>query len=403
MKILTINSGSSSIKYQLFNMPEQHVLVAGVLEEIGRPASRVKHRKRNDNNGFGETALARPVADHREGFRVIMEFFSAPDTGWDLSDLFGIGHRVVHGGEAFREPALITDQVVADIRSMNNLAPLHNPANVTGIEIAREQFTHVPQVAVFDTAFHQTMPAHAFHYALPYTLYTDQHVRRYGFHGTSHRYVAKQAALALGKPLQELNLITLHLGNGASATAIQAGRSIDTSMGMTPLEGLVMGTRCGDLDPAVQGIVMRSTGKSGEQVGSLLEHESGLLGICGHSDMREVEAAAQAGDERAALALDMFCYRIKKYIGAYVAILGNVDAIVFTGGIGENSPVVRRLCCEGLGSLGISLDPEANEVRGTMEIESHESRVKVLVVPTNEELEIAIQAVECIQEQVPVP
>jgi acetate kinase len=397
MKILVINSGSSSIKYQLFDMAEQSVLVAGLLEEIGRPGSRLKHRKKDDNGGVTEYVHSQPVADHREGFGVIMRFFSDPVTGWDLSDLFGVGHRVVHGGEAFREPTLITDGVIFSIRSMNPLAPLHNPANLTGVEVALEDFSNVPQVAVFDTAFHQTMPAHAFHYALPHSLYAEHHVRRYGFHGTSHRYVAKQAAITLGRPLEALNMITLHLGNGASATAIRAGKSIDTSMGMTPLEGLIMGTRCGDLDPAIQGFLVRATGKPYEEIGSLFEHQSGLLGICGDSDMREVVAMAQSGDARASLALDMFCYRIKKYIGAYLAVLGGVDALVFTGGIGENSPEVRRRCCESLTSLGIVVDEERNQVRGATEIQSETSRVKVLVVPTNEELEIAIQTVECIQ------
>lgn len=397
MNILTINSGSSSIKYQLFEMPAQKVLVAGVLEEIGRPSSRIKHRKSDQNGGFAEHVRNQPVTDHRDGFRVIMELFAAAETGWDLSDLFGIGHRVVHGGEAFSEPTLITDRVLASIKGMMDLAPLHNPANITGIEVAQEQFAQVPQVAVFDTAFHQTMPAHAFQYALPYDLYTEHHVRKYGFHGTSHRYVAKQAAMMLGKPLDELNLITLHLGNGASATAIQAGKSIDTSMGMTPLEGLIMGTRCGNLDPAIQGILVRATAKSYEEIGSLLEHQSGLLGICGNSDMREVEARAENGDARAELALNMFSYRVKKFIGSYAAVLGRVDAVVFTGGIGENSPEVRRLSCEGLTSLGIALDGDRNQVRGKAEIHANESRVKVLVIPTNEELEIAMQAIECIQ------
>jgi acetate kinase len=397
MKVLVINSGSSSIKYQLFDMAEQSVLVAGILEEIGRPGSRLKHRRRDDKGGFTEHVHAEPVADHREGFGVIMNCFSDPDTGWDLSDLFGIGHRVVHGGEAFREPTLITDGVISSIRDMIPLAPLHNPANLTGVEVALDQFPVVPQVAVFDTAFHQTMPSHAFHYALPYALYADHHVRRYGFHGTSHQYVAKQAAMTLNRPLETLNMITLHLGNGASATAIRAGKSVDTSMGMTPLEGLIMGTRCGDLDPAIQGFLARVTGKPYEEIGALFENQSGLLGICGGSDMREVVGMAQSGDARASLALEMFCYRIKKYVGGYFAALGGVDALVFTGGIGENSPEVRRRCCEGLTSLGIAVDTERNQTRGASEIQSDASLVKVLVVPTNEELEIAIQTVESIQ------
>jgi acetate kinase len=399
MKVLVINSGSSSIKYQLFDMSRQSVLEAGILEEIGGTGSRLKHRKRDNERGFVDQVCAEPVANHRDGFAVIMNFFSDSGRGWDFSDLFGVGHRVVHGGEAFREPILITDEVISIIRGMIPLAPLHNPGNLAGIEVAREHLPKVPQVAVFDTAFHQTMPSHAFYYALPYAFYADHHVRRYGFHGTSHRYVAKQAALALKKPLEKLNMITLHLGNGASTTAIQAGRSVDTSMGMTPLEGLIMGTRCGDLDPALQGILADATGKTHEEIGSLFEHQSGLLGICGTNDMREVVRMAQSGDSRASLALDMFCYRVKKYIGAYFAVLGSVDALVFTGGIGENSAEVRQRCCEGLTSLGIIVDAARNHARsqGTAEIQANRSRVKVLVVPTDEELEIAIQTVECVQ------
>lgn len=401
MKVLVINSGSSSIKYQLFDMAGQLVLVAGILEEIGRTESRLRHRKRDNKGEFQEHVHAEHIANHHEGFRVIMDFFSNPDTGWDLGDLFGIGHRVVHGGEAFREPTLINDGVISNIRTMIPLAPLHNPANLTGVEMARKHFPAVPQVAVFDTAFHQTMPAHAFHYALPYSFYSEHHVRRYGFHGTSHRYVAKQAAAYLNKPLESVNLITLHLGNGASATAILGGRSVDTSMGMTPLEGLIMGTRCGDLDPAIQGYLARVTGKTCEEIGTIFENQSGLRGICGASDMREVVRMAESGDSLAMLALEMFCYRIKKYIGAYFAVLGQVDALVFTGGIGENSPTVRKHCGQDLASLGIAVDQERNEahVKETSEIQSDESRVKVLVIPTNEELEIAIQTVECIQAE----
>jgi acetate kinase len=399
MKVLVINSGSSSIKYQLFDMADESVLVAGILEEIGRKESRLTHRKRDVSGEFIEHVHKGHVIDHREGFHVIMVFFSDPDRGWDLSDLFGIGHRVVHGGEAFREPTLIDHEVISTVKGMIPLAPLHNPANLTGIEVAREHFPDVPQVAVFDTAFHQTMPDHAFLYALSYSYYKQHHVRRYGFHGTSHRYVAKQAAAHLNKSLESLNLITLHLGNGASATAIQAGRSVDTSMGMTPLEGLIMGTRCGDLDPAIQGYLARVTGKTCEEIGSIFENQSGLQGICGAGDMRDVVRKAESGDPLAMLAMEMFCYRIRKYIGAYSAVLGKVDALVFTGGIGENSTVVRRRCCEGLGSLGITVDEERNQarVKQVFGIQSDQSRVKVLVIPTNEELEIAIQTVERIQ------
>jgi acetate kinase len=401
MKVLVINSGSSSIKYQLFDMAEQSVLIAGILEEIGRKESRLTHRKRDEKGSFQNYSRQEHIPNHREGFRVIMDRFSDPDEGWDLSSLFGIGHRVVHGGEAFSEPTLIDGEVISNIKAMIPLAPLHNPSNLTGIEMAREHFPDVPQVAVFDTAFHQTMPAHAFHYALPQDFYKQHHVRRYGFHGTSHRYVAKQAAAHLNKPLGSLNLITLHLGNGASATAIRGGRSIDTSMGMTPLEGLIMGTRCGDLDPAIQGYLAQATGQTCDEIGSTFENQSGLLGLCGVSDMRDVVGRAESGDPAALLALEMFCYRIEKYIGAYSAVLGKVDALVFTGGIGENSAEVRRRCCQGLDSLGIVVDEERNltNVRPAVEIQSDQSTAKVLVIPTNEELEIAIQTVECIQGQ----
>lgn len=399
MKILVINSGSSSIKYQLFDMNNQSVLVAGILEEIGRTESTLKHRKSNGNGEFVEFTHSQPVHDHSAGFHLIMEFLAHPTRGWDLGDLSGVGHRIVHGGEAFRTPTLIDKKVITTIKAMIPLAPLHNPANLTGVELALEQFQSVPQVAIFDTAFHQSMPPHAFRYALPNEMYTDYRVRRYGFHGTSHQYVAKQAAKLLNLSLDSVNLISLHLGNGASATAIRQGRSIDTSMGMTPLEGLIMGTRCGDIDPAVQGYLVRVTGKSYEEIGTMFEKASGLQGICGSSDMREVVRLAESGDSFGTLALDMFCYRIKKYIGAYFAVLGRVDAIVFTGGIGENSPIVRGRCSEGLDSLGIALDEGLNRHRGRepFSINSDESRVKLLVIPTNEELEIAIQTLELIQ------
>ncbi len=399
MKILAFNAGSISIKYQLFDMTDQSVLVAGILDGIGRTYSRLKHRRRDSKGKFKEYFDEAPVADHQDGFRTIKEFLSDPDKGWDLSDLFGIGHRVVHGGEAFQEPALINDEVISDIKAMIPLAPLHNPASLIGVEVARDLYPDVPQVAVFDTAFHQTMPPHAFHYAVPHDLYARYQVRRYGFHGISYQYVARQAAASLNKPLNKLNAITLHLGNGASAAAIQAGRSIDTSMGMTPLEGLVMGTRCGDLDPSIPGYLAREMGKTSEEIDALLEHQSGLQGLCGTSDVRELVSRAESGDPPASLALQMFCYRVKKYIGAYFAVLGQVDVIVFTGGIGENSQVVRRRCLQGLTCLGVEMDEDRNQSRinGPTEIQSDRSRVKVLVIPTNEELQIAIETVECIQ------
>ncbi len=318
----------------------------------------------------------------------------------DESELFGIGHRVVHGGELFREPTVIDDEVAAAIRRLIPLAPLHNPSNLLGIEIARTRFPGVPQVAVFDTAFHQTLPPHAFHYATPYDWYSEHRVRRYGFHGTSHHYVSKEAARYLGKAPKSPNLITLHLGNGASATAVQRGLSIDTSMGLTPLEGLVMGTRSGDIDPALHFFIMRDTGMSADELEKSLNSQGGLKGICGLNDMREIIGQAGSGNDRAKLAIEMFCYRIKKYIGAYVAVLGSVDAIVFTGGIGENSSVIREQSCEGLEHLGIAIDAAKNEqaLGSITEIQKNGAPVKVLVVRTDEEREIAQQTVHAIEK-----
>lgn len=309
------------------------------------------------------------------------------------ADLAGVGHRVVHGGEAFQAPTRITTQVVARIRSLIPLAPLHNPANLTGIEVAMRRFPRIPHVAVFDTAFHQSMPPEAYRYALPEAWYRDHQVRRYGFHGTSHAWVTRRAAELLGRPLDQLNLITLHLGNGASAAAIGGGRSLDTSMGLTPLEGLMMGTRSGDIDPAIPNFVGNTLGLSNEAVDRALNRDSGLKGICGVNDMREVLARAGSGDPNARLARDMYCYRAKKYIGAYCAVLGRVDALVFTAGIGEHSPDIRAGICAGLEGMGIRLDEERNGQRleDARAIHRDDSRVAVLVIPTDEELEIARQ------------
>ena len=398
MKVLVINSGSSSIKYQVFTMEDCAVATSGVLERIGTAGSRLRHRWR-EGGREREAEISQPVSGHREGLQRIVTAMSETGVLRDAGELFGIGHRVVHGGEKFREPALIDNAVLADMRSVAPLAPLHNPANLAGIEVARSLFPEVAQVAVFDTAFHHSIPPHAFHYALPYDLYTGHQVRRYGFHGTSYQYVTKQAAAQLGRPLETLNLIAFHLGNGASGAAIRAGNSIDTSMGMTPLEGLMMGTRCGDLDPAVHFYLAKVAQLSNDDLEDLLNRASGLKGICGASDMREVERRAQAGDARARLAIDLFCYRVRKYIGAYTAVLGRVDALVFTGGIGENAPAIRQRCCEGLEGMGIMLDEGANRKSPdpVNEIQHQASAVKVLVIRTNEELEIARQTVDCIQ------
>ena len=380
MKILVINTGSSSIKYQLFDLAADVVLASGVLERIGEEAG---------------------VRDHRAGMEQIVRSLTDPGQGVirAAAEIAAVGHRVVHGGEAFRRPVLIDEQVLAAIRQNVPLAPLHNPANLVGIEVARSLFPGVPQVAVFDTAFHQTLPPRAFRYGLPRELYERHRIRRYGFHGSSHQYVAKEAARRLGRPLAELNLITIHLGNGASITAIAKGQSVDTSMGMTPLEGLLMGTRSGDLDPSILFHLAEFFSMSVGEIHNLLNQQSGLKGICGENDMREILKRRAAGDKLAALAVEIYTYRIKKYIGAYYAVLGEVDALVFTAGVGENAPEIREQACAGLQRLGIALDPEKNAgASGSpREIQSAQSTVKVLVIPTNEELEIARQTLEVLQ------
>ncbi|MCX5876766.1 MAG: acetate kinase [Deltaproteobacteria bacterium] len=399
MKVLVLNSGSSSIKYQLFDMRDESVLAAGSIEQIGEPGSHLSHRVRTPKGEMAKTVRTLAISDHRQGFQLISSVLRETGALADTGELKGIGHRVVHGGEKFKEPARVTPEVLTAIRALIPLAPLHNPANLLGMEVAMESAPAVPQVAVFDTAFHQSIPPHAYHYAIPKKLYETHQIRRYGFHGTSHRYVAKKAAEFLDKPLESLNLISLHLGNGASAAAIQQGKCIDTSMGLTPLEGLIMGTRCGDLDPAIIFYLARETGLSSEEIESILNKESGLKGICGVNDMRTVGEMAQAGDPEAQLAIDMYCYRIKKYIGAYHAALGGLDGLIFTGGIGENANFIRAGCCQGLAHLGLEMDTGKNRGprEGCSAIESGASRVKILVIPTNEELEIAEQTMACLE------
>lgn len=399
MKVLVINSGSSSIKFKVFDTDGFSVPAFGKLEKIAESSSILKYCWQSPVNEWEELLQNQFVPNHQEGFKWIITMILKSGILRDERELYAIGHRVVHGGEIFCEPTLINKEVVETLQRIVSLAPLHNPSNLVAIEIALERFPHIPQVAVFDTAFYQTLPQFAYHYALPYEFYTDHHVRRYGFHGTSHNYVAKQAAQYLKKPLDSLNLITLHLGNGASITAIKKGKSIDTSMGMTPLEGLIMGTRCGDLDPAIIFYLNRITGKSNEELEEMLNEQSGLKGICGVNDMREIENLANSGNKLAQLAINMFCYRIRKYIGAYNAVLGKVNAIVFTGGIGENSVLVRRQSCDGLSCLGIVIDGRKNKraINGILEIQRDKSAVKVLVIPTNEELEIARQTVKTIR------
>jgi acetate kinase len=394
MKVLVINAGSSSIKFELYDMPAERVLASGLVERIGEQGSRLLWR--SDGDAI-ERELRQVIPDHAAGLVLVLEAISGGEGAplERLEELGAVGHRVVHGGEVFAQPVLITAEVEAAIEAHVPLAPLHNPANLLGIRVARQVLPGVPQAAVFDTAFHQTMPPRAFLYALPMDLYEEHGVRRYGFHGTSHRFVAERAACLLGRPLDQLNLITCHLGNGASLCAIEGGRSVDTSMGMTPLEGLIMGTRCGDLDPAVPLFLQRHLGLDSVDVDLLLNRRSGMLGLSGiGNDLREIELAAEQGDAVAAQALDAYTYRIRKYIGAYSAALGVVDALVFTAGVGENSDTVRAAVLEGLGPLGYALDPERNRgLRGReADITGPGSRARVLVIPTDEELLIARDA-----------
>jgi len=388
MKILVLNSGSSSIKFQLFNAQTNKSLVSGIIEQIGEKISHAKIK-------FKDGELKREVAipDHKAGLEIMNSLLIESKIIKDLCELDGIGHRVVHGGEEFSKPTIIDKSVIEQIEKLIPLAPLHNPANLDGIKSSIEHCPNVPQVAVFDTAFHSNIPPHAYMYALPYETYKKDGVRRYGFHGTSHHYIVKEAAKYLNIDTDKLNAITLHLGNGASMSAVKSGKSIDTSMGLTPLEGLVMGTRCGDIDPAIIFYLSRVEGLSIDELDNMLNKESGLKGICGNNDMREVGEMAQNGDGKAQLALDMFSYRIKKYIGSYSAVLGKVDCLIFTGGIGENDIEVRKSSCSNLENLGISLNLEANNQRAKeiIEISKKNSKVKVLVIPTNEELEIALQ------------
>ena len=398
MNILVINSGSSSIKYELFDMSGPRSMATGMAERIGEPVGRLQHRFRREGDTIEEDVQEQPIADHGEGLKLIAASLSRSGLVNDPRELDGIGHRVVHGGEKFRQPVLLDDRVVASIREHFDLAPLHNPANLLGIEVTLKACPAVPQVAVFDTAFHQTIPPYAYVYAIRYDYYERLGIRRYGFHGTSHLFVAKAAAEHLQRPLESLRLITIHLGNGASAAAIDRGQCVDTSMGLTPLEGLMMGTRCGDIDPAILTFLAKHEQMSTEQLDSMLNHKSGLKGICGDNDMRIVLQRADDGDARAELAIQMYAYRIKKYLGAYLAVLGGADAIVFTAGIGENAPRIRELVCSGLGHFGIATDRDRNSSarRETREIQTTDSEVRVLVVPTDEELEIARQTVDCI-------
>ncbi|MGW0708832.1 acetate kinase [Streptomyces sp. NPDC002643] len=390
-RVLVLNSGSSSVKYQLLDMRAGSRLAVGLVERIGETSSRLKHTPLNDGGASRERV--EPIADHEAALKAVAEELAADGLGLDSPELAAIGHRVVHGGQSFTEPTVVDEAVLAEIERLIPVAPLHNPANLTGIRTAQGLRPDLPQVAVFDTAFHTTMPESAARYAIDVETADAHRIRRYGFHGTSHAYVSRATAELLGKDPSEVNVIVLHLGNGASASAVRGGRCVDTSMGLTPLEGLVMGTRSGDLDPAVIFHLMRVGGMSTDEIDTLLNKKSGLIGLCGDNDMREIRRRIDEGDERATLAFDIYIHRLKKYIGAYYAVLGRVDAVAFTAGVGENAAPVREAAVGGLEGLGLVVDGDLNAVRGDGPrlISPAGARVAVAVVPTDEELEIAAQ------------
>jgi len=401
MKVLVLNCGSSSIKFQLFNMEQASVLTKGIVEKIGLEDSFIKLEYNGAKDVFDYN-----VPEHTKGIEHILELLVSDKYGTisSLDEIDAVGHRVAHGGEKFSESVLVDQKVAAEIKTLGTLAPLHNPNNLKGIYAIEKLLPKVPQVAVFDTAFHQTMPAHAYMYPLPYEMYEKYCVRRYGFHGTSHRYVAEEACKHLSVKMEDQKIITCHLGNGASIAAIDRGKSVDTSMGLTPVEGLMMGTRTGDLDLGAFTFIMEKEDMDVQQANNMINKESGMLGVTGISpDMREVREEAAQGNERAKLGLEMYDYRVKKYIGSYMASMNGADAIVFTGGIGENADTTRRGVLQGLDYLGIKLDPQKNDgLRGKEQvISTDDSKVKVIVVPTNEELVIASDTYEIVTGEKP--
>ncbi|WP_327369924.1 acetate kinase [Streptomyces sp. NBC_01217] len=391
-RVLVLNSGSSSVKYQLLDMSDHSRLAAGLVERIGEETSRLVHTPLVGGGAEPRERIGR-IADHEAALKAAAEELAADGLGLDSPALAAIGHRVVHGGLRFTEPVVIDDEVLTEIERLVPVAPLHNPANIVGIRTAQALRPDLPQVAVFDTAFHTTMPEYAARYAIDVETADAHRIRRYGFHGTSHAYVSRKAAELLGRSPEDVNVIVLHLGNGASASAVAGGRCVETSMGLTPLEGLVMGTRSGDIDPAVTFHLKRVAGMSTDEIDVLLNKKSGLVGLCGDNDMREIRRRVDEGDERAALAFDIYVHRLKKYIGAYSAVLGRVDAVVFTAGVGENSAPVREAAITGLEEFGLAVDADLNAVRsGSPRLISPDyARVAVAVVPTDEELEIAVQ------------
>lgn len=400
MKIIVLNCGSSSIKYQFFDMIKVEVLAKGLVDKIGLHGSYIKH-ERNDGD---QLTLEGEIIDHQQGIEYVLGILASEKHGSikNFDEIDAVGHRVVHGGEEFNSSVLITQEVIKKVEECIDLAPLHNPPNLKGIYAMQELLPAVPQVGVFDTAFHQTMPAYAYMYAIPYSLYKKYSIRRYGFHGTSHRYVSLRACEILGMDYEKTRVITCHLGNGASMTAVKNGKSVDTTMGLTPVEGLIMGTRCGDLDLGVLIHIIRKEELDISTTNTLVNKHSGMLGITGISqDMREIEKASKEGDDRAKLALDMYHYRVRKYIGAYAAAMGGVDVIVFTGGIGENADNSRKEICKNLEFLGVEFDEGKNKgVKGKEKVISCDhSRVKVVIVPTNEELVIAQDTLEIVTHQ----
>ena len=399
MKILVINAGSSSLKYQLIDMDNEQMLAKGNCEKIGLEMGIFGHKTADGR----EKKIEIRMANHTEAFEQVKNALLDSEVGVikDLSEVAAIGHRIVQGGALFSESVLVDEKVIEGIESLIPLAPLHNSAHVQGIRACMSVFgKEVPEVVVFDTAFHSTMPQKAYMFAVPYEYYEKYKIRRYGFHGTSHKYIAKATAAFLGKPLSELNSITMHLGNGSSMSAVQNGKCIDTSMGLTPLEGLMMGTRCGSIDPAIVPFMMEKKGMTPQEADTVLNKQSGLLGICGTSDMRDVHANIEKGDEKAALAFKMLTRSIKKVLGSYFFLLGNVDSIVFTAGIGENDEFVREAVCEGLEPFGIKVDKKENHTRkpGARVISTPDSRIPVLIIPTNEELEIATTTMRIVEE-----
>lgn len=396
MKILVINSGSSSIKYQLFDMNDESVLAKGLVERIGIPNSVLNHQV----TGSEKKVFVQDIQDHEQAVKMVLDALVNKEYGVldNIAEIDAVGHRAVHGGDEFSKSTLIDQKVKDILERLSDIAPLHNPPGIRGIEACEQVLPGVPQVSVFDTAFHQTMAPHVYMYSIPYELYEKYGIRRYGFHGTSHKFVSLRAAELLNKPIEETKIITCHLGNGASLTAIDGGKSIDTSMGFTPLEGLTMGTRCGDIDPAIVTFLMKKEDLSREGIDRLLNRKSGVLGISGvSSDFRDIEEEAAKGNDRAQLALDIFVYNVKKYLGFYVAALNGLDALVFTAGLGENSAEMREAICSNLDYLGIEIDPIKNKVRGKeAEISADNSRAKIFVIPTNEELMIARETKEIV-------